>query len=395
MSKRGIIMKKKSENLENNIKGKEISEAIEKYAKKASNVFIIGHKRPDYDSIGSAAGLLSMVEQLGKKAYIIVGDDIEDIDGDIKKIMFDLGSRLNVISLERYKELKNDDSLLIMTDVNKRQRIFLKDDLDDFKNIIIVDHHDIKEGETVEDTIELIYPSASSACELVAQTMLYKENKDSKSKYKIPKDIATLLYSGIELDTERFKSKTTNITHAVADKLLEYGADKDYINRLFRNDRATYNTIANLIVNGTILRQYSKDFTELGISFNLNREFPSTIYKPEELAKAADLQVEFKDTDAAFAMGYIKTGLVGISARSSSDYINVGKIMEGMQGGGNATSAGTQIFSDDIECIEDKLIHVVEDFLSLQETPVINLEPDLTEQPQKFKKIVKKRRKKD
>ena len=49
MSKRGIIMKKKSENLENNIKGKEISETIEKYVKKASNVFIIGHKRPDYD----------------------------------------------------------------------------------------------------------------------------------------------------------------------------------------------------------------------------------------------------------------------------------------------------------------------------------------------------------
>ena len=395
-------MKEKVENLDNNLKGQKIVSTIEKNIKQSSKVFIIGHIRPDYDAIGAAAGVLSLVEQLSKKkkAYIVIGDSIEDIDSDIKKIITDLGKRLNIITLEEYEKLKDENSILIMVDVNKKNRICFKDKLDDFKEIIIIDHHDEKEGETVETTEKLIYPTASSASELITQALLIKDCKDSNSKnpnnrFVITREIATLLYSGIELDTDRFKSKTSNITHAEADKLLEYGADKDYINRLFRNDRATYNTIANLIVNGTILRQYSKDFTELGISFNLNREFPSTIYKPEELAKAADLQVEFKDTDAAFAMGYIKTGLVGISARSSSDYINVGKIMEGMQGGGNATSAGTQIFSDDIECIEDKLIHVVEDFLSLQETPVINLEPDLTEQPQKFKKIVKKRRKKD
>lgn len=385
-------MEKKHENIDNYLKGKEIADNIEQYTKTASNVFIIGHKRPDYDSIGAAAGILSMIEQLGKKAYIIVADDIEDIDSDIKKIMSDLGNRLNVISLERYKELKDEDSLLIMTDVNKKQRIFLTDELDSFKNILVIDHHDIKEGETVDATKLLIYPTSSSACELISQAMLYKENKNAKRKYNIPTDIATLLYAGIELDTERFKSRTTNVTHDVANKLIGFGADKDYINRLFRNDRATYNTIANLIVNGTIIRQYSKEFTVLGISFNLNREFPSTIYKPEELAKAADLQVEFKDTDAAFAIGYIKTGLVGISARSSSDYINVGKIMEEMNGGGNATSAGTQLETDNIELVEDKLIHTVEDFLSLQETPVINLEPDLTEKPQQFKRTMKKRR---
>ena len=125
----------------------------------------------------------------------------------------------------------------------------------------------------------------------------------------------------------------------------------------------------------------------------MNRIVPCYIYKPEELAKAADVQVGFKDTDAAFSIGYIKTGLVGISARSSSDSINVGKIMESMQGGGNATSAGTQIFTDDIESVEDKLMHVVEDFLSLQEAPVIDLEPDLTTDSQSFKKSKKKRRK--
>ena len=68
--------------------------------------------------------------------------------------------------------------------------------------------------------------------------------------------------------------------------------------------------------------------------------------------------------------------------------------MEGMNGGGNNTSAGAQIVTDDIESVQDKLIHIVEDFLSLQETPVIDLEPDLTPEPRKFKRTKKNRRKK-
>lgn len=390
-------MKEIVENLDNNLKGQEIVSTIEKNIKKASKVFITGHIRPDYDAIGAAAGILSMVEQLSKKkkGYIVIGDSIEDIDSDIKKIITDLGNRLNIITLDEYEKLKDDNSILIMVDVNKKNRICFKDKLDDFKEIIIIDHHDEKEGETVETSEKLIYPTATSACELVTQAMLAKDKKDSKSKYKIPKDIATLLYAGIRLDTDGYKIEKNNITHAVTAKLFENGADKEYVGKLFRTDRATYNVVSNLINNGTILRQYSKEFVELGIAFSLNKEYPHYIYKPEELAKSSDTQVGFKDTDAAFTLGYLKTGLVGISARSSSTSINVGKIMEQMDGGGNATSAGTQLLSDDIESIEDKLIRIVEEYLSLQEIPAVDFVADLTDQPQQFKKVIKNRRKKD
>ena len=46
----------------------------------------------------------------------------------------------------------------------------------------------------------------------------------------------------------------------------------------------------------------------------------------------------------------------------------------------------------DIESEENKLIHIVEDYLSLQETPAVDFVPDLTDQPQQFKKVIKKRR---
>ena len=393
-------MKNKIESLDNNIKGHIIETTIEENIKGASKVFIIGHIRPDYDSIASAAGILHLVQHLGKDGYIVIGDEVTGLDNDIKKIITDFGYKLNLINLEDYEEEKDDNSVLIMTDVNKKNRIFLKDNLDDFKKIIIIDHHDTKEGETVKDAIQFIYPSSTSASELVTQALLYKENKSSKNKsenrYIISKDTATLLYAGIYLDTDRFKSKTTkNLTHAVADKLLERGANKEYVDKLFRNDRASYNKIAYLIVNGTIIRQYTKDFTELGIAFSLNRNFPNTLYNQEELAKAATMQLDFKDTDAAFTVGYTKENQVGISARSCTEYINVGKIMEKMNGGGSAESAAsTEIHTDDIEEVEDQLIHIVEDHLSLQDSPVINLEPDLTDEPQSFKKTKIKRRKK-
>ena len=383
-------MDKIVERLNNNIKGKEILDTLEKNLNNKSKVFIISHRRPDYDSLGSAAGVFSIIKQMGHDAYILIEEEIDNLDNDIIKIIDDYRNILNIINLKEYELLKNKNNILIMVDVNKKNRIIDSEILEDFKKIIIIDHHDIKEGETVEKSIKLIYPSASSSSELVAQSLLLKNEKEDKNKYLISKDVATLLYAGIELDTDRFKSKTTNITHAVANKLLEHGADKEYINNLFRNDRVTYNTIANMIIKETVIRQYTKDFKELGIAYTRNKELKDHVYTPEELAKAADLQVEFKDTDAVFTIGFIKPKLVAISARSSSHAIDVGRILEKLEGGGNSTSAGTQIKTENIEKVEEKLIKVVEEFLSLQETPVIDLEPDLTKKPQDFKKIDKK-----
>ena len=388
-------METKSSNLENNIKGQTIRDELEKIIIPSSKVFICGHNRPDYDAIGSAAGILSITEQLGRKAHIVVKETGAELDSDIQKIITDLGSKLNIINLEEFDKLVNDNSILIATDTNKINRNPLKNRLDKFKKILIIDHHDIKEDEIIPDATRLIYPEASSACELVSLALLANKKDRKKKEFKINKDIATLLYAGIELDTNRFYSKTTtNLTHAVADKLLENGADKEYINRLFRVDRATYNDIANLIINGTIIKQYTKDFKELGISYTLNREFPSTIYTQELLAQVAVQQVSFKDTDASFVMGYIKPGKVKICSRSSNDAVNVGKILEGFHGGGGASSAAADYYSDNILEDDHKLMDIVEEFLSLEETPVIELEPDLTPEPRNFRRIKVKRKKK-
>ena len=54
------------------IEFKNFKNLLESEIKKSSNVFIIGHNGPDFDSIGACIGLATLVEHFRKDAYIIV-----------------------------------------------------------------------------------------------------------------------------------------------------------------------------------------------------------------------------------------------------------------------------------------------------------------------------------
>ena len=53
---------------------KKLREILELGIKNSSNVFIVGHNNPDFDSIGSAIGLARIVKEYNKNAYIVVDD---------------------------------------------------------------------------------------------------------------------------------------------------------------------------------------------------------------------------------------------------------------------------------------------------------------------------------
>ena len=48
-----------------NVRG--LKQLLEKLLKTSSKVFIVGHKEPDYDSIGSSIGLQTLCQALGKE----------------------------------------------------------------------------------------------------------------------------------------------------------------------------------------------------------------------------------------------------------------------------------------------------------------------------------------
>ena len=320
----------------------------------SSKVFIVGHKEPDFDSIGSSIGLQVLCNALGKETYIVIDDPEIGLDPGVKKIRDESYKKYNMISIDEFKELQDENSLLIMTDVNKGYMTPIPDELGKFRKILILDHHE-EDSKTVETPHKLINPKISSSSEIVGQLL-------HAFKVKYGQDVANYLLSGIVLDTKRYKKNTTENTHDVATKLMASGATTDYVNNLFLEEFDDDRRICDLVFNGTFFKKYENMlFQNHQVSFTLNRESPATIYRKEDIAKASDKMLKYP-VDAAFVMGYLKDGSVSISARGKH-HIDVGHIMSKMHGGGNMESAGGRVISSDIKEVEEELIKIVSEYI--------------------------------
>lgn len=329
---------------------KSLKVLLEQLVNNSSKVFIIGHKEPDYDSIGSSIGLQVLCEALGKEAYIILDDPDIGLEPGVKKIKEEAKNKHKIISLDDFLQLQEEGSLLIMTDVNKSNMIPIEEYLPTFKEVLILDHHE-EDLHTVQTEHKLINPKISSASEIVGQLL-------HAFKIKYGEDVANYLLAGIVLDTKRYKKNTTENTHDIAKKLMSNGGDINYVNDLFLEEFDDDRKINDLVFNGTIFKKYENMmFQNHQVSFTLNREAPSTIYRKEDIAKASDKMLKYR-IDAAFVMGFVKEGTISISARGKN-YIDVGQIMSQLNGGGNIQSAGGRVESTNIEQVEQELMEIV------------------------------------
>lgn len=333
----------------------ELEERLFDVIKNSSSVFVVGHVSPDYDSIGACLGIKEISNFLGKNAYIIVDCKDFNMEKNVKKIIDEKKSDNVFIDFDDALNIIDDKSCLIVVDVNKKKMIPCSCFLDKFKSVVVIDHHNLGEDSLVIDDL-FVSLDSSSACEIVAR-ILFDKN------IKISKDTANNLLSGISLDTKRFKILTSGMTHVVAGKLIESGADLSYVNSLFKEDFANYCRINNLIINGTIIREYMKKSESINISFTLNRDNPGLIYLKEDYAKASDRMLKFDGIDASFVMGYVDNENIHVSSRSEKK-VDVGKIMEVLGGGGTVNSAGALIKCNDIYSVERKIMGCAMDIYS-------------------------------
>lgn len=370
---------------------KVLTDNLVKHIEKASKVFITGHNNPDYDAIGSALGIGTLVDSLGKDAYIIVNDISSKLDFGVQRILASNKNDYNIINLNDFKKLVDNDSLLITTDVNKKYMVSVKDYLDKFGDVMIVDHHQDDEF-TIPAIYKYIDIKASSASEII--TGVLKE-RDIRYSAKL----ANALLAGVILDTKRFQKNTSASTFKAAEELCNNGANYDAVNRLFVSDFKEAMEINSLIfgkeeiidenipedmlVNNTVIMAYPQILGSPTVSFTINRNKPSTIYNQITLAKAADQMLNY-NVDASFVLGYVCPDEVGISARSRGDF-NVGEVLAKLQyldlpqvellafqpleviksGGGNMQNAGGKVTTTDIFGLEDEIKKQVEERLKI------------------------------
>lgn len=309
---------------------------INKMVEDASNVFVVGHRDLDLDALGSCLAMYNYVENLQKDVYLIFDDTKSETA--VNKVIKELNN-VKFITSDKTKKIKNGDSLLIIVDTNKKY-LLQAEELDlEFDKKIIIDHHE-KNEDTIKDGLIIIDKDASSTCEMMTEFL-------KLNNFTVDSNLATILLSGIVLDTNNYVVKTDSNTFYYSYYLTTCGADASKVQYLLKQDLNKYIKRQQMITS-------VKTFNNIAITKGLNKE----VYRKEELAKTADSLLMFNEIEASFVIAKIENNSIGISARSMGN-INVGQILGMLGGGGDANFAAASIEDATINKVEKELMNII------------------------------------
>jgi len=316
---------------------------LEKLFTETNRIFISPHKHPDTDAFGAAMGVLKMAHAFNKEAYIII--DMNALDKTVKKIIqlikYEYVTFLDYfISPGHALDMLDRNDLLVMVDHHSfgqtmDERLPMRT-----RNVAIIDHHR-KLSDSVEFAVmNHIEPYASSSVELVTEMLDLSSKKVLLNAFE-----ATVMLSGIMVDTNNFMYRTGSRTFEACAILRNYGADTFKVKNILREGLAEIQQRSHLLSLAELV--YNK-FSVV--------EIPDTIKADRILlAKTADMLLDIDDTIAAFAIGALSNGDIGISARSLEGF-NVQVVMEKFDGGGHLNNAGAQIAATTNDKVKNQLL---------------------------------------
>lgn len=308
---------------------------IKKILKKASNIYIMGHKGIDLDAFGAALGIYCYASYLRKEANIVIDD--RNLESSVSKAVTEFKTKINIIKSKEIKEKYDNNSLLVIVDTNKQFLLQNQKTLDEFNNVIVIDHHSLSDTSISNENIRLFVDTEySSTCEMITQ-MLINDN------YYIDSEIATMLLAGIVLDTNNFVIKTDINTYYAAYYLSKCGANSMNVQYLLKQDIKEYINMQKVITDVVVVKNIA-----------ISKGLQTQIYRREDLAKIADTILLFSNIEASFVVGKIDGG-IGVSARSMGN-IDVGKILEDFGGGGDNHEAATKITDKSLNEVLDLII---------------------------------------
>ena len=315
-----------------------IEKEIKRIIKKSDNIFVSGHKNLDLDAIGACVGIKSIARHFKKECYIIIDDKEHSLS--INKVLDDLKDNTKIITSDEITDLFKKNSVLIIVDTNKTFMIQNDKILHYFNDIIVIDHH--QESSQTINGINIIKENKSSACEMIVDLM---------NEYDVIPDAleATLVLSGIILDTDNFIKKTSSNTYYAAYLLTGVGADPKKVQYYLKEDIKDYIIRNKILMNVEVQDNYA-------IATAKEKEK----YQKEDLAKVADTLLKFNDIKASFVIGNRKDDYLGISARSEG-LVDVGYILEKLGGGGDIYNAACDMKNITIEDAKKELIKALKE----------------------------------
>ena len=313
----------------------------------ASNVIVMGHSNPDFDSIGACIGIAALSMYLGVRVKIVTNTESENFKACTNRLC----------ELADYKNIFVDDvtglgesefgTLLVIVDANNFKILEAPEIAANSFKTVVIDHHIKKEEFENEPQLVYIDPSASSASELISEILEF-----SVPVGTLRKEEANVLMAGIMVDTQNFTRTVGTRTFAAALYLRSAGASPEYARTFFELAFEDYHTEAQFGMGAEIYRNEIAITTSEGTGSSQDRV---------AAAKAADKLLSVRNVNAAFALVLIGN-MVHISGRSNGK-INVQLILEKIGGGGHFDVAGADVADSQLDTAKEKLIEAINEYM--------------------------------
>jgi c-di-AMP phosphodiesterase-like protein len=304
----------------------------------ADNLLIMGHKNPDFDSIGSCVGIAQLGLFAGVPTKIIM--DLNNANFKIATERLCTSRTYSDMFISGHKglDLIRPNTLLIISDANNFSIIEDPDVAANMRQvsgkIAIIDHHRQTGEYDFEPVMNYIDPSASSAAELVTEMLEQTDTgSDGENNKLVSDEVASVILSGIVLDTGNFTRNTGSRTLDAARYLYGKGANAEYVHSFFNEDYSDY--VCERSFSGCALMQNNS--VGLTWSHGTGRGADDRV----AAAKEADKLLNVKGVHASFALVEVGNA-IHISGRSDGS-INVQLILERLGGGGRFDSAGAAV----------------------------------------------------
>ncbi len=305
------------------------------------SILILTHENPDGDALGSAMALYLFLKKKGKDVTVGCKDRIphfldfiphsEEVVSLPDGRFYDIGIIVDSAGFYRAgTEVK----------VAKRIRI---------------DHH---VGGEFYGRYDYIDPKAPATASLIYELI------SAWDESEIDKDIATCIYAGLATDTGFFRYSNTNeYTFELAKKLVHWGADPNYVYRMFaeRESLGKMKLISKVLETLTLY----EDGLVAGITI-FDRFFKETGTEYSDSEGLVNYPRSLEGVEVAFALiEKPDEGIWKVSLRSKVN-VDVSKIAERLGGGGHKYASGAKIEASSYQEALDKLLSEIHKQLELQ-----------------------------
>lgn len=327
-----------------------MAQTLAEHINAASKVFVVGHKNSDFDSFGSALGVSSIASVYKQDVFVVI--DPDDMEENLQKAIMNHEKEMKVdhdfISLSHALSIMDKSSLLIMVDHHSMSQTQFPKLVEACSNIVVIDHHRRSGDFSFEPKLTYIESSASSASELIIELFPYHRRNVVISRIQ-----ATMMYTGMLIDTNHFRNRSGSRTFEAAAELRKFGADLDLADDLLKGSYQDFELKTKVLAKSQI---FEKDYV---IAAYKDGDLPRAL-----MSQVADEILSVRDIEASFVIAHVESDVVAVSSRSNGK-LNVQTVMERLGGGGHFTGAAVQLrghsINDVVTMVQEAILHVKEE----------------------------------